>query len=199
MTKNVRDRIVAAMERRGITAAELARRANVSYNVVTKLRHRPDSSTSAENAEKLLAVLQADADFSSPILGGGPPPPTVEGFAEFGIGPWTPRNPMNARTIVSLLAPRAAHPATYLLSQPIHQFYLDAGDVLIIDLKGAPKNGDLVIASRVDNDMGDAETIIGRLITPHIVPPGVGEPPWLIDSTITIRGPVISSFRNPDQ
>lgn len=58
MEKSIRNRIIDALDASGMTAAELARKAGVSYDVIAKLRHRPTSSTSAENAERLLAALK---------------------------------------------------------------------------------------------------------------------------------------------
>jgi hypothetical protein len=193
MIKTIRERIIEGMTRTGISAAELARQADVSYNVVTKLRHRPDSSTSAENAERLLAVLYKlapdlnhDASHS------------LQGMAEPDIAPWVPKDARQAETILSLLAPRAQHPAAYLLNMPISQYYFAARDILIVDLKAPAKNGDIVIASKIDPDTGSAETLIGRLVNPHIIPPDAHQTPWVIDGTITIRGPIVSSFRNPE-
>jgi phage repressor protein C with HTH and peptisase S24 domain len=59
MGKSIRDRIIDGLDASGMSGAELARKAGVSYDVIAKLRHRPTSSTSAENAERLLAALGA--------------------------------------------------------------------------------------------------------------------------------------------
>lgn len=58
MSKRIRDQVIEGLAATGLSAADLSRRSGVSYDVITKLRHRPSSTTSAENAEKLLAVLK---------------------------------------------------------------------------------------------------------------------------------------------
>lgn len=52
--------VIAAMEARGMTARELQRRTGVSYDVIVKLKQRPGSSTSVENALKLSEALGID-------------------------------------------------------------------------------------------------------------------------------------------
>ena len=59
-----------------MTAADLSRRSGVSYDVITKLKHRPTSSTSAENAEKLLRVL--DIQGAASVTSSAAPVPTGE-------------------------------------------------------------------------------------------------------------------------
>ncbi|WP_213546398.1 S24 family peptidase [Vannielia litorea] len=75
MSKTVRDRIIQAWEESGVSAAELSRRSGVSYDVITKLKHRPTSSTSAENAEKLLRALGLTGTASTSLA----TPPTAFG------------------------------------------------------------------------------------------------------------------------
>ncbi|MDF2140836.1 S24 family peptidase [Paenirhodobacter sp. CAU 1674] len=52
--------VVEAMERRGISAMDLHRMSGVSYDVINKLKHRPESSTKAENARRLAAALDLE-------------------------------------------------------------------------------------------------------------------------------------------
>lgn len=52
-----RDEMMSALERTGMSIAELSRRSGVSYDVLNKLKRRSGSSTSAENAAKIRAVL----------------------------------------------------------------------------------------------------------------------------------------------
>lgn len=49
--------MLAAWDQGALTAAELARRAGVTYDVVNKLKRGDVESTSAENARKLAAAL----------------------------------------------------------------------------------------------------------------------------------------------
>ena len=59
------------MAARGWTAAELHRQSKVSYDVINKLKRRPNSSTSAENAAKLIAAFEGRTY-------GGPASPSAE-------------------------------------------------------------------------------------------------------------------------
>ncbi len=52
-----RDRIINAMMEQGMSMAQLAERSGVSYDVINKLKRRPESSTSADNALKLKKAL----------------------------------------------------------------------------------------------------------------------------------------------
>lgn len=60
MKKKFRDLVVQQMAQVGMTMAELSRVSGVSYDVINKLKRRPDSSTSAENAESLIRALNLD-------------------------------------------------------------------------------------------------------------------------------------------
>lgn len=60
------DRFVAAFKESGMTAAALSRQAGVSYDVINKLKTRPGTSTSAENAAKISRVLEMDSDETIP-------------------------------------------------------------------------------------------------------------------------------------
>lgn len=55
-------RVLDAMKEQGISAAELSRLSGVSYDVINKFKHRPDSSTKADNARRLATALNLDHD-----------------------------------------------------------------------------------------------------------------------------------------
>ncbi len=57
MEQKFRDKMLAAWDQGALNAAELARRAGVTYDVVNKLKRGDVESTSAENARKLAAAL----------------------------------------------------------------------------------------------------------------------------------------------
>jgi len=66
----VRDMILEAWARSGLTAAELSERSGVSYNVITKLKLRGESSTAAENA--VLLANSLGVSLQAPIPEDGP-------------------------------------------------------------------------------------------------------------------------------
>ncbi|MBE2275788.1 MAG: helix-turn-helix transcriptional regulator [Rhodobacteraceae bacterium] len=49
--------VINEMNRRGWTMAELQRKSGVSYNIIAKLKQRPESSTKADPGRKLAAAL----------------------------------------------------------------------------------------------------------------------------------------------
>ncbi|WP_273688424.1 S24 family peptidase [Ketogulonicigenium vulgare] len=55
-------RIVEAMRSQKMSAAELSRVSGVSYNVINKLKQRPESSTNADNGRALAAALGLEWD-----------------------------------------------------------------------------------------------------------------------------------------
>lgn len=69
MTKPIREMMNERLTETGMSLAELARRSGVSYHALRKLRLRDGASTSAENARKIIAVLEADnADLAAPDM-----------------------------------------------------------------------------------------------------------------------------------
>ena len=71
--RKFRDLIIQRMRDLDMTMADLARASGVSYDVINKLKRRPDSSTSAENAAALARALKIEGgSFGAPT---GPAPP----------------------------------------------------------------------------------------------------------------------------
>ncbi|WP_442772703.1 S24 family peptidase [Paenirhodobacter enshiensis] len=55
-------RVIEAMQAKGINAMQLHRATGVSYNVINKLKQRPQSSTSADNGRALASFLGLEWD-----------------------------------------------------------------------------------------------------------------------------------------
>lgn len=120
------------------------------------------------------------------------------GFAEAQIMAWKPKDEAAAESIVRLLVPSAKTPSTFLLGAPIPELFYNDGDVLIVEQSaGAAAEGDIIIANKVDYEADTATTIIGKKVGPYIVPPDPKGKPTMVDATVNIVGPVISSFREP--
>lgn len=79
MANTIRDRVVRALDEKLISATELAKRANVSYSVIVNLKRRESSSTSGENAIRILEVL--DGIEGNNGDGSGNPEDTSDGSA----------------------------------------------------------------------------------------------------------------------
>lgn len=63
----LRDQMLEALRRNGMSIAELARRSGVSYDVLNKLKRGDSQSTSAENAVKIAQALGLDLDGRQPL------------------------------------------------------------------------------------------------------------------------------------
>lgn len=58
--KNVRQKFLDFLAETGMSVAEFERRSGVSYDVLAKLKQRENSSTSAERAAMIMAVIDAE-------------------------------------------------------------------------------------------------------------------------------------------
>ena len=151
----------------------------------------PDSGINARFTPKLLEVADK---YGAPVpISARPSPP---GFAEAAVREWQPTPDFKIETMISIVAPNARQPSTFKLSVAIPEFFYQVGDILIIDQGRTAESGQIVIANKIDHFTSDAETLIGRLITPYLVPPGIVHTPILIDKSVSIFGPVIASLRS---
>ena len=64
--RTFREKVIEAQRELGLSHRALADRAGVSYDVVRELHRRPNSTTGAENAEKLRRALSIDEGFNEP-------------------------------------------------------------------------------------------------------------------------------------
>lgn len=62
MQKTFRDRLLEEIDRQGLTLADVARKAGVSYDQLKKLRQRPVASTNIDDARKIIAALGLTVD-----------------------------------------------------------------------------------------------------------------------------------------
>ncbi|MFD1913822.1 S24 family peptidase [Halodurantibacterium flavum] len=63
-----RQQMIDALDRAGMSVAELSRRSGVSYDAINKLKRRPNASTSAENAAALAEALGIEWDQGSGVI-----------------------------------------------------------------------------------------------------------------------------------
>ncbi len=72
-TKPFATRVIEAIAAKKISAAELSRMSGVSYDIINKLKQRPESSTNADAGRKLAAALgiEWDGDVAVTSLGVG--------------------------------------------------------------------------------------------------------------------------------
>lgn len=145
------------------------------------------------------AVRQDEADAIRAFFGtpapSTPNPQYTNGFAEAGAEPYSLKDDGHANTLLAAIAPEAIHPATYRATSAAPDLSILAGDLLVIDTKSHPKDGDTVVATiPADNDY---RTVIRRLYSPWLIPSNPNTPPINIEDTpdCGIYGPVKACLR----
>lgn len=157
--QNFRDRVVAAIKDRGWDMKQAARETGVSYDVIRELHRRPGSSTKAENAAKLAAVLGLDNESDAGEARPGPlgksddladeaytliPVYNVEASAGTGLVP--PDH--------EAIAYRLELPADYLATlTDSHPRHLQVISVKGISMLPTLKPGDLVMIDRAKTSL----------------------------------------------
>lgn len=120
------------------------------------------------------------------------------GFSEGPLSRWEPANDTE-RAAARHIAGSARSPMYWALDRDVPAFALLRGDVVVVDNIGTAPDGALLAARQVDAETGDyPATFIARRIGAHL---WTGDAPAtavllpLADSTISIVGPVMGSFR----
>jgi transcriptional regulator with XRE-family HTH domain len=197
-------RLKVARERTGLSARALSGMAGLGPNAVTEMESNPLRSPRLEHAAALARALGVSLTY---LAFGTEEEPGRAGLAE-DAAPWQPaRNgerPRQAEDLDRLrrtLAPHSSSTATFVLKSDAAGFNLERGDVLVVDLKGAPKAGDLVLATVADLERGSAATVLRRYLPPYLAAPAgstTQDPGLMADGVrTTIMGKIVASFRAP--
>lgn len=198
-------RLKAIMEERGLKAAPLARAAGVGVDFVRDILRGHVRAPRVDN----LAKLAAELDMTVEELLGEPVemPVATSGMAEPAqLTPWTPpsvhngSNHPSAEAALRLFCPEAETPAFLRATGAWPSAGIFAGDLIAIDLKRAPREGELVVASLYDDQGEVAATVLRRLLPPYLVPvdaalsirPELRDPEGIRNS---VKGPVVAVIR----
>ncbi|MEP3631509.1 MAG: helix-turn-helix domain-containing protein [Shimia thalassica] len=192
------------LKARGIKQADLAKLVGVSPGYISELV----AGKKTPSIETLDRILSATGASAAELYGeyettnkpdAEQPKPAPSGFSEPTAVPFSPKNAARTNRSIRDLFPENNHIATYTLSQSIPGFLLSRDDILIIELQGTPKDGDLVIANIVDMDTGEAKTVARRKFSDWLVPADMQTPANNINSenpSCSILGIISGSIRN---
>jgi transcriptional regulator with XRE-family HTH domain len=197
-------RIAELREKTGLSASKLSEQAGLGKNTVGQIESGQIQHPTSEALRKIAAVLGVAPGYlldGERLNSGGP------GMSESNVTPWTParsgeRPDLHERQarLPAILAPRAGKAAPFRLAADLPGFNLEAGDVLIIDLKTPAQTGDLVIATVVDMGTASSRTVLRRFLPPYLVPADssrTGDVLVVDGARTVVMGPVIASFRAP--
>nr|WP_306043470.1 MULTISPECIES: LexA family transcriptional regulator [unclassified Mameliella] len=171
-----------------MTQTALAEKVGISAGYLSELisgKKQPSMSTLSAIAEAL--------EISTAELHGAPTPSS--GFhepTESFVSP-VKETPADLR---KALMEQPGH-ASYRVNRAALPFGILAGDIIILELGKSGQSGDLVIATRVD-DQGAAETFLARKIAETFVLPDPQDAPLKSNgaATITVMGRVSAVFRS---
>ncbi len=150
----------------GTNPSAVARRAGLNHtaarDILTGKVRNPTTRVLAKLADALGVSL-------SQLTGDAPP---HGGFAEPGDAFETAGAAHSVETptgFLAAVAPNARNPACFRLSQSLSGFALLKGDLLVLDLARTAQTGEIVLATVVDQDTGEAATITRRYLPPYLV------------------------------
>jgi len=196
LRKKQKNWIEAVLSAKGWTRTDWARQASVDPSTLSKFFNDP------QNTQILGATTVARLESVSPIKAYETlMAPRYGGLAEteaFAYEPQSSDNDDTATAVAAIKAKRNAVDAWVLSSRGLEAIGYCPGDVLLVDLNGAPKSGDIVCAQLYTRP-GNAETVFRIFEPPYLVAATLDRAltkPLLIDNDqVGVRGVVIASIR----
>lgn len=185
--------IEAVLDHRKWRPSRLAREAGVDHSTISKFLNDPlnIAQLNTYTVEKI-----AEAGGIPPYLAFAPQAP--RGMAEDEAAPYAPGGDPLAGAVAALRAGRNGVDAWVMKSRALEHAGVLPNDVLIVDLNGAPRDGDVVCAQLYDRN-GRAETVFRIFEHPFLVA-ACGDPalrrPVLVDNDrALVRGVVEATLR----
>lgn len=183
-------RIEARLAATGISASRASLESGKSRDLIRNWQRARqegrDFPGNLQQLEALAPVLGVTADF------------LVRGSDSQGLSdsaePFTPRPVPQGETLDAYLAPTTQHRMTWRASAAAPGFGILAGDALVIDMKRAPRPGEIVLAAVLALDA--TETRILRYAPPWLIPDTAGDPA-VPESDTRIQGPIVAVARGP--
>lgn len=199
------DRLRQAVVRSGRKPRAISLAAGVSAGTVSELLRDPQRSPSVETLRAIARELGTSFMW---LAEGSLPNDPPRGMRESAAEPWLPR-PSGERPdlyrspddVISVVAPRARHGATWRCKTQAPLFGILPGDILVIDLKRTARDGEIVLANVADLNTGAASTVLRKLATPYLLSadPSDTAPPLVVDGARTVvLGPVVAVIRSAD-
>lgn len=127
-------------------------------------------------------------------------PAAPRGFSESEAMPFNPAGDPLAGAVSAIRAGRNGVDAWVMKSRALEHAGVMPGDVLVVDLNGLPRDGDLVCAQVYNFQRGTAETVLRRFQPPYLLvrstDPRIDPKPLYVDGErVVIVGVVIRSMR----
>lgn len=179
-----------ALRKAGITQAELARRTGMGQPFLSGIK-AGDKGVSLENILKMIEAtgLSGDDFF---VREDGPP-----GLSEPGAVPWdVPAD--RQRALTRALGLRPESPLWREVRENLPHLLLRVGDAVLVDLNGTADPGDMVLATELDPETGEAATFVRRWLPPYLVTGGPDDVPARTDDDAgsgAILGKVLAVVR----
>lgn len=148
------------LARRGLTQRKLAEQVGINPGFLSQIisgKRNPSLATLARIAE----VLQVPLDLLTEPDDPGAPRHRATGFAEPPVAPYAARSDDERRAILALAGHAsvpARHAVLFRVTRPTPALGLMAGDILVIDARPRPRDGQIVIVQVEDRESGEAET-----------------------------------------
>lgn len=123
------------------------------------------------------------------------PAQPVSGLSEASVAPFSGRSDSERRAILAMaetarIAPR--HPSLHRITRHIPGLLLKQGDVLVVDLKPTPRDGQIVMVQVTDPDSGEAATELAVMQAGQLRP-AYGES--ALDGEATVLGAIVLTIR----
>lgn len=183
------------LKRLGITATELARRADLNPSTLTRFLNSEGNEGHTLTFRTIRKIENAVGKARQP---GSAAAQSITGFSEAEAQPWdhgsTPDQQM-ASAVRALIGARNACHAFTIGSDDLHALGIHAGDVLVVDTNEAARPGDIVCAQVNDLPAGGARTVFRLYEPPYLISgsamPGVRRPVIVDGVNASISGVVI--------
>ena len=179
--------IQGILDRMGITATELARRANLDPSTLTRFMggERDGHMLSARTVRKIEGIANKNEA----------PPPALREEAVPYTAEQVPPSPLGA-ALAAMRAGRNGLDPWIVASARLEALRLYEGDVLMVDLNAEPRAGDIVCAQIYDWQRGGAQTVFRLYEPPFLLSGeivGQGRAPVAVDgNNVKIRGVVVA-------
>lgn len=178
-------RIDTEIAARNLTRAQVSERATGSPDTIRGWARAIEKDGAAgmtlSRVERVAEALDVSLEYL--LFGHGRPSPQSE-FSESEAAPYEGRAP----------GPGPSK-SMYVARASALSFGIAEGDVLTLDLKASPRNGDIVIATLNDPFLGHAWTVVRRFAPPWLIPPVATVPLDKMDNNAAIMGVVVGIQR----
>lgn len=183
------------LHRLGLTATELARRAELNPSTLTRFLNDASERGHTLTFRSVRKIEQAVARLENQ-----PVRRSSTGFSETEGTPYDAETFKDglAHAVAALTSGRNAVDAWKVGTGALCDLGIDPGDVLIVDMNEPPRSGDIVCAQVYDLPLGGARTVFRLWEPPYLLSgslePGRRKPILVDDEKAVIRGVVVSTL-----